>query len=116
MLIRGEVALAVGAATTTNRLADSSKRNVKAGILRVYAVRSATASSTMTVNLKINGFSLGSEANGATIPFVGATTSLSRQAHLVIEQVVGAGELALYFTDTVAASTVDYFVEIHEFA
>jgi len=109
--IRGEVALAVAAATTTNRLAGNDFEFVGPGILRLIALRSDTASSTMQANLKVNGVSLGGESNGITIPYVGATKGLDRDKNVVLEQPIKGGKLSLFFTDTVAASTVDYVLE-----
>jgi len=111
VVIRAELALAVGAATTSNRTASNDFEFVDSGIIRLIAKRTATASSTMQANLKINGVSLGGESNGATIPYLGATANLIRDENVVIEQPIKGGKVSLYFTDTVAASTVDYILE-----
>ena len=110
VVVRGENALAVGAATTTNRVANFTYSVVGKGTLVLWARSTATASSTMVALCSISGIPVG-PATGSNIFPRGATGALNKNTDNIFAQKVSGGTIELYFQDTVAGSTVDYQLE-----
>ena len=79
---------------------------VPKGILKIYALGSATG---LTMSVLNNGMSL---MNAQAIPFFGTTGTLKKFDNQVFEQAVNPGRIELYFQNpTGGALTCDFIVE-----
>jgi len=104
VIIRAEQALAVGVATTTNRLDGRLYRNVGPGIIKLVALGSVA---DMNYTLSVGGVPLQSLPT-EQVPFSGATGGLNGSDNIVLEQKVAGGEVQLTFTSGSSSTTVDY--------
>ena len=106
VVVVSKMALSTGAGLTSADQISGTYQFVPKGMLRVYALQSATG---LTMTVLNNGLSL---MNAQAIPFFGTTGTLKKFDHMVFEQAVNAGRIELYFQNpTGGALTCDFIVE-----
>lgn len=106
VVVVSKLALSLTTGTTSADQISGTYQFVPKGMLRVYALGSATG---MTMSVLNNGLSL---MNAQAIPFFGTTGTLKKLDNLVFEQAVNAGRLELYFQNPTGGTlTVDFIVE-----
>jgi len=104
--VASKLALSVGAGTTSADQVTGTYQWVKRGIVKFYALGSATG---LTFTLLHNGMAI---ANNQAIPWFGATGGMSKLNNEVLTQAVNDGRLELYFQNpTGGALTVDFILE-----
>lgn len=93
--------------TSANQVAGTFLYNNQKGILKLYALGSATG---LTLTCMNNGQTI---AIQQPVPFFGTTGTLSKIAHEVFVQGVNPGLLELYFTNPTGGTlTVDFILEL----
>jgi hypothetical protein len=106
VVVVSKVALSLTTGTTSADQISGTYQFVPKGIVRVFALGSATG---MAMTMLNNGLAL---INNQQIPFFGLTGSLKKTDNLVFEQAVNAGRLELYFANPTGGTlTVDFIVE-----
>jgi len=106
VVVVSKLALSLTTGTTSADQISGTYQFVPKGILKVYALGSATG---MTMSVLNNGMSL---MNAQAIPFFGTTGTLKKFDNLVFEQAVNPGRLELYFQNPTGGTlTVDFIVE-----
>lgn len=106
VVVATKMALSVGAGTTSADQVTGTYQFPSKGILKFYALGSATG---LTYTLLNNGMSI---AQAQPVPWFGATGSMSKLAHEVLTQVINPGRIELYFQKpTGGALTVDFLLE-----
>jgi hypothetical protein len=106
VVVVSKMALSLTTGTTSADQVSGTYQFVPKGILRVYALGSATG---LTMSVLNNGMSL---MNAQAIPFFGASGTLKKMDNLVFEQAVNAGRLEMYFQNPTGGTlTTDFIVE-----
>ena len=106
VVVVSKMALSVAAGATSADQISGTYQFVPKGILKIYALQSATG---LTMSCLNNGMSL---MNAQAIPFFGTTGTLKKFDNGVFEQAVNPGRIELYFQNpTGGALTVDFIVE-----
>lgn len=106
VVVVSKMAFSVAAGATSVDQITGTYQFVPKGILRVYALGSATG---LTMSVLNNGMSL---MNAQAIPFFGNTGTLKKTDNLVFEQAVNPGRLEMYLQNpTGGALTCDFIVE-----
>jgi hypothetical protein len=106
VVVVSKMALSTGAGVTSADQITGTYQFVPKGILKIYALGSATG---LTMTVLNNGMSL---MNAQAIPFFGTTGTLKKFDNQVFEQAVNPGRIELYFQNpTGGALTADFIVE-----
>ena len=106
VLVATKMALSLTTGTTSADQVSGTYQLLPKGILKLYALGSATG---MTFSLIIGGIAL---STAQPIPWFGATGTMKRFDHLIIEQNVNGGRPELYFQNPTGGTlTVDYILE-----
>lgn len=106
VVVVSKMALSLTTGVTSADQISGTYQFVPKGILKVYALQSATG---LTMSVLNNGMSL---MNAQAIPFFGTTGTLKKFDNMVFEQAVNAGRLELYFQNPTGGTlTVDFIVE-----
>ena len=106
VVVVSKMALSTAAGATSADQISGTYQFVPKGILRVYALGSATGLLMTVLN---NGQTL---MNNQAIPFFGATGGLKKFDNMVFEQAVNSGRIEFYLTNpTGGALTCDFIVE-----
>jgi len=100
------MALSLTTGTTSADQVSGTYQFVPKGIVKFYALSSATG---MTFTLLNNGMSI---ANNQAIPFFGTTGTLKKLDNEVLQQAVAPGRMELYFQNPTGGTlTVDFILE-----
>jgi len=100
------MALSLTTGTTSADQVSGTYQFVPKGIVKFYALSSATG---MTFTLLNNGMSI---ANNQAIPFFGTTGTLKKLDNEVLQQAVAQGRMELYFQNPTGGTlTVDFILE-----
>jgi len=106
VVVVAKMALSLTTGTTSADQVSGTYQFVPKGILKVYALGSATG---LTMSVLNNGMAL---MNAQAIPFFGTTGTLKKLDNLVFEQAVNAGRLECYFQNPTGGTlTVDFIIE-----
>jgi len=106
VVVVSKLALSLTTGTTSADQISGTYQFVPKGVLRVYALGSATG---MTMSVLNNGMSL---MNAQAIPFFGTSGTLKKFDNLVFEQAVNPGRLECYFQNPTGGTlTVDFIIE-----
>jgi len=106
VVVVAKMALSLTTGTTSADQISGTYQFVPKGVLKVYALGSATG---LTMTLLNNGLSL---INQQAIPFFGTTGTLKKLDNEILTQSVNAGRLELYFQNPTGGTlTVDFIVE-----
>jgi len=106
VVVASKMALSLTTGLTSADQVSGTYQFVPIGILRVYALGSATG---MLITVLNNGLSL---VNAQAVPYFATTGTMKRADHLVLEQAVNAGRLECYFTNPTGGTlTVDFIIE-----
>lgn len=106
VVVVSKMALSLTTGTTSADQISGTYQFVPKGIIRVYALGSATG---LTMSVLNNGMSL---MNAQAIPFFGATGGLKKTDNLIFEQAVNPGRLEMYFQNPTGGTlTADFIVE-----
>jgi len=106
VVVVAKMALSLTTGTTSADQISGTYQFVPKGVLKVYALGSATG---LTMTLLNNGLSL---INQQAIPFFGTTGTLKKLDNEILTQSVNSGRLELYFQNPTGGTlTVDFIVE-----
>lgn len=106
VVVVAKMALSLTTGTTSADQISGTYQFVPKGVLKVYALGSATG---LTMTLLNNGMSL---INQQAIPFFGTTGTLKKLDNEILTQAVNPGRLELYFQNPTGGTlTVDFIVE-----
>lgn len=106
VVVVAKMALSLTTGTTSADQITGTYQFVPKGIVKLYALGSATG---LTMTMLNNGMSL---INAQAIPFFGTTGTLKKLDNEVFSQAVNPGRLELYFQNPTGGTlTVDFIVE-----
>lgn len=106
VVVVSKVALSLTTGTTSADQISGTYQFVPKGVVRLYALSSATG---MLYSLLSNGQAI---ANLQAVPWFGTTGTMKKVDNLVFEQTVNQGRLELYFNNPTGGTlTVDFMVE-----
>jgi len=106
VIVVAKMALSLTTGTTSADQVTGTYQFVPKGIVKLYALGSATG---LTMTLLNNGMSL---INQQAIPFFGTTGTLKKLDNEVLTQAVNNGRLELYFQNPTGGTlTVDFILE-----
>lgn len=106
VVVVSKMALSLTTGTTSADQISGTYQFVPKGIVKLYALGSATG---LTMSMLNNGMSL---INAQAIPFFGTTGTLKKLDNEVFSQAVNPGRLELYFQNPTGGTlTVDFIVE-----
>jgi len=106
VLVVSKMALSLTTGTTSSDQVSGTYQFVPKGLLKFYALGSATG---MTFTLINNGIAI---ANAQPVPWFGTTGTMKKFDHMVLEQAVNEGRLELYFQNPTGGTlTVDFVLE-----
>lgn len=106
VLVAAKTALSLTTGTTSADQVTGTYQFVPKGIVRLYALPSATG---MQCTLLNNGLAL---INNQALPMFGTSGTMKKTDNLVVEQAVNNGRLELYFFNPTGGTlTVDFILE-----
>jgi len=106
VLVASKMALSLTTGTISSDQVSGTYQVIPKGILRLYALGSATG---MTFSLIVGGIAI---SNTQAVPWFGTTGTMKKFDHMIIEQNVNAGRVELYFQNPTGGTlTVDFILE-----
>lgn len=106
VVVVAKMALSVAAGATSADQVTGTYQFVKKGIIKFYALGSATG---LTYSLLNNGMAI---ANQQAVPWFGTTGTMKKLDNEVLTQAINEGRMELYFQNpTGGALTVDFILE-----
>jgi len=104
--VASKMALSLTTGTTSADQVTGTYQFVPKGIIKFYALGSATG---LTFTLLNNGMSI---ANAQAVPWFGTTGTMKKLDNEVLTQAVNAGRMELYFSNPTGGTlTVDFILE-----
>jgi len=105
-IVVSKVALSLTTGTTSADQVTGTYQFVPKGIIKFYALSSATG---MTFSLLNNGVAI---ANNQAVPWFGTTGTMKKLDNEVLSQAVNPGRMELYFQNPTGGTlTVDFILE-----
>jgi len=106
VVVVSKMALSLTTGTTSADQVSGTYQFVPKGLVRFYALGSATG---LTFTLINNGVAI---ANAQAIPWFGTTGTMKKLDNMILEQAVNQGRLELYFQNPTGGTlTVDFILE-----